>query len=102
MLLTSIAAAAAAAITIAIAAANCSYPSGRREHFRAVHADCQAAKHALVRANMRLVIAVAKRFARAGGVPLSDLVQEGALGLMRAVEKYDPARGFKFATYASW
>ena len=59
------------------------------------------AKHKMVASNMRLVVAVAKRFGRMG-VPLTDLVQEGSLGLIRAAEKYDPERGFKFSTYASW
>jgi RNA polymerase primary sigma factor len=55
----------------------------------------------MVSSNMRLVVAVAKRYGRMG-VPISDLVQEGSMGLMRAAEKYDPERGFKFSTYASW
>ena len=55
----------------------------------------------LVTANLRLVVSVARRAPR-HGVPLADLVQEGAVGLMRAVEKYDHRRGFAFSTYATW
>ena len=55
----------------------------------------------LVTANLRLVVSVARRAPR-HGVPLADLVQEGAVGLIRAVEKYDHRRGFAFSTYATW
>ena len=64
-------------------------------------AEGEAAYRRLVSANLRLVVAVAKR-ARRHNLPLADLVQEGALGLMRAVEKYDHRRGFAFSTYATW
>lgn len=59
------------------------------------------AKKQMVKSNMRLVISIARRYQKVG-VNLQDLVQEGSLGLMRAAEKYDPSRGFKFSTYASW
>jgi RNA polymerase primary sigma factor len=61
----------------------------------------QAASERLTNSNLRLVVSVARRYLRRG-LPLLDLVQEGNLGLMRAVEKYDPHRGFKFSTYATW
>ncbi len=59
------------------------------------------AKGALVQANLRLVVSVARKFINRG-VSLSDLVQEGNIGLMKAVERYDHTRGFKFSTYATW
>jgi RNA polymerase sigma factor (sigma-70 family) len=61
----------------------------------------EAAKKILVRANMRLVFHIAKYF-RYRGVAYPDLVQEGTFGLIKAVDKYDPERGFRFSTYASW
>ena len=61
----------------------------------------EAAKQRLVEGNLRLVVSIARRW-RHGGVGLLDLIQEGNIGLMRAVEKFDHRRGFKFATYATW
>ena len=61
----------------------------------------QAAKDHMIEANLRLVVANAKRY-RGLGLPFLDLIQEGILGLIRAVEKFDYRRGFKFSTYATW
>ena len=66
------------------------------KHFRV-----KQAKNEFVKANLRLVVSIARRFNH-GRLPLPDLIQEGNIGLMKAVERYDYRRGFRFSTYASW
>ena len=68
---------------------------------RAARAGDADARRRLSEANLRLVVSVAKRYA-GRGLPILDLIQEGNLGLMKAAEKFEPDRGFKFSTYATW
>jgi len=83
-------------------------PLGKRaqltDWLRRVHAAdraARAARNAFVQANLRLVVSIARRFNH-GRMALADLIQEGNLGLIKAVERYDYRRGFRFSTYASW
>ncbi|HEY3469951.1 MAG TPA: sigma-70 family RNA polymerase sigma factor [Amycolatopsis sp.] len=73
----------------------------RRTELSALVRDGHVAKNHLLEANLRLVVSLAKRYT-GRGMPLLDLIQEGNLGLIRAVEKFDYSKGFKFSTYATW
>jgi RNA polymerase sigma factor (sigma-70 family) len=83
-----------------IAASN-NFSAARKRELRALVMDGERAKDHLLRANLRLVVSLAKRYT-GHGMPFLDLIQEGNLGLIRAVEKFDYAKGFKFSTYATW
>jgi RNA polymerase primary sigma factor len=85
-------------------AAEASLPGARgaeAARLRALVDAAEQARQRFIAANLRLVVSIAKRY-QSSGMPLLDLVQEGNLGLMRAVDKFDHQRGFKFSTYATW
>jgi RNA polymerase primary sigma factor len=78
-------------------------PAEELELARRIEAGDLAAKERMICANLRLVVSVARQYsAHAVGIPFLDLVQEGMLGLIRAVEKFDYRRGHRFSTYATW
>ncbi len=68
---------------------------------RAIAEGDNSARHKMINANLRLVVKIARRYINRG-LPLSDLIEEGNIGLMRAVEKFDDAHGCRFSTYATW
>ena len=76
-------------------------PKELRNETRIIVGLAEEAQAALIRANLRLVVSVAKRY-MGRGIAFLDLIQEGNIGLLRAVEKFDPAKGYKFSTYATW
>jgi RNA polymerase primary sigma factor len=89
------------AARIELSRSNGRTPVIRRRELDEMVQDGQLAREHLIKANTRLVVSIAKRYI-GRGVPFLDLIQEGNLGLMKAVEKYEYQRGFRFSTYATW
>ncbi len=69
--------------------------------WKIIHENCPQARETMIRSNLRLVVNIAKHYGNRG-LPLADLIEEGNLGLLRAVEAFDPEQGARFSTYASW
>ena len=76
-------------------------PGVKRSELKLLVSEGERAKDQFIRANLRLVVSIARRYVRSG-MPMLDLIQEGNTGLVRAVEKFDYERGYKFSTYATW
>ncbi|MDP4930240.1 MAG: sigma-70 family RNA polymerase sigma factor, partial [Ilumatobacteraceae bacterium] len=89
------------AAKLRLEAGNGKLTAADRKRLRDEIKDAEKAKDRMVRANLRLVVSIARRYDRKE-LHLSDLIQEGNIGLMHAVDKYDYEKGFKFSTYATW
>ena len=76
-------------------------PNEEIELARKVQKGDTKARERMIKSNLRLVISIAKRYTNLG-VPLADLIEEGNIGLMKSVEKFDPEKGFRFSTYGAW
>ena len=72
-----------------------------KKYARRIRKGDEAARHRMIESNLRLVVKIARRYINRG-LPLLDLIEEGNLGLIHAVKKFDPERGFRFSTYATW
>jgi RNA polymerase sigma factor (sigma-70 family) len=93
----------AAELLRAVDAGERELPAGtRRDELEAIADDGARAKDRMIRANLRLVVSAARRYYRNVGISFLDIVQDGNLGLIRAVEKFDYRKGYKFSTYAVW